>query len=39
VELHIKSKQRDKNLLDNIFSMQKKIAKQSEEHFAICTLL
>jgi len=39
VELHSTSKKRDKNMLDNIFSTQKKVAKQSETHIALCSLL
>ncbi len=39
VEINQNSKQRDKNLLDYVFSTQKKVAKQSDEHFALCTLL
>jgi len=39
VEINQNSKHRDKNLLDYVFSTQKKVAKQSEEHFALCTLL
>ncbi|QFR50152.1 GGDEF domain-containing protein [Sulfurimonas lithotrophica] len=39
VEVHKKSKQRDKNLLDNVFSAQKKVAKHSPKHFSISTLL
>jgi EAL domain-containing protein (putative c-di-GMP-specific phosphodiesterase class I)/GGDEF domain-containing protein len=39
VGVHKNSKQRDKNLLDYVFSTQKKVAKQSENHFAVCTLL
>lgn len=39
VELHHESKHRDKSILDNIFSTQKKVAKQSDKHFALCSLL
>jgi GGDEF domain-containing protein len=39
VEINQNSKHRDKNLIDYIFSTQKKVAKQSENHFALCTLL
>ncbi|MCW9027280.1 MAG: GGDEF domain-containing protein, partial [Thiovulaceae bacterium] len=39
VEVHKQSKQRDKNLLDNVFSAQKKVAKYSPKHFSISTLL
>ena len=39
IQVHHKSKNRDKNLIDNVFSKQKKAAKQSSEHFSISTLI
>jgi diguanylate cyclase (GGDEF)-like protein len=39
VELHTNSKQRDKDLLDYVFSIQKKVAKQCNKHMSISTLL
>jgi EAL domain-containing protein (putative c-di-GMP-specific phosphodiesterase class I)/GGDEF domain-containing protein len=39
VEINESSNQRDKNLLDYVLSTQKKVAKQSEKHFSVCSLL
>ncbi|WP_373071452.1 GGDEF domain-containing protein [Sulfurimonas sp.] len=39
VEINKSSTNRDKSLLDYVLSTQKKVAKQSDKHFSVCSLL